>query len=288
MRSLIATIQRLPLSLKRQRVLPGLVGGLAITLPILFLFAVLPITAMVLYALRLDSAEILAALSDKRLQSALWLSFSSSLIGAIVATPIGLLIAWALSRYTFPGRSVIDALIDVPFALPTAVTGIALAYLYGPHGFLGKWFNSVGIQIAYTRAGIVLALIFVSLPFVVRTLQPVIEALQRDREEAASTLGANDLQTFIRVVVPQLKTALATGFALSFARGVGEYGSVIFIAGNRPFSTEVAPLLIITKLEEVKYADAFVIASAMLFFSVLTLIVLTMVQRSKAAEATHG
>lgn len=284
----VATLRRLPLSLKRQRVLPGLVGGLAIVVPVLVFFVVIPIAAMVFYAFRLEPEEIVAALRDARLQAALWLSFRSSLYAASLSTCLGLWVAWALSRYRFPGRLVVDALVDLPFALPTAVTGIALAYLYGPHGAIGRWLTKLGVEVAYTQAGIVLALVFVSFPFVVRTLQPVMETLARDREEAASTLGAREWQTFLWVTLPQLRMALVTGFALSFARGVGEYGSVIFIAGNRAMETEIAPLLILTKLEEMKYADAFVIATTMLVFSVFTLGVLTAVQRSRASEATHG
>lgn len=276
------------LALRRQNVLPGFPLSLGIALPFLLLFVVLPIASMLGYVLALDPGRIWASLQSERLQAALALSFGAALVAALIATPIGLLLAWVLARYEFWGRRVIDALIDVPFALPTAVTGIALAYLYGPQGYLGALLADWGIHLAFQRGGIVLALVFVSLPFVVRTVQPVIEALVPERAEAAATLGAGPWTIFRRVQLPELRTALATGFALSFARGVGEYGSVIFIAGNRPFRTEVAPLLIITRLEEFDYVGAFAVATAMLVFSMVVLLWMSRLQRSRLAEVQRG
>lgn len=272
------------LAFRRQNILPGFPLSLGITLPFLVVFVLVPIGAMLVYVFSLDAGLVWDALQSERLRAALRLSFGSAFVAALLATPIGLLLAWVIARYNFYGRTIVNALVDVPFALPTAVTGIALAYLYGPHGFLGAKLEAVGIQIAFQRGGIVLALIFVSLPFVVRTVEPVITGLAREREEAAATLGASPFTVFRRVQLPELRTALATGFALSFARGVGEYGSVIFIAGNRPFRTEVAPLLVITRLEEFDYAGAFAVATAMLLFSLVVLVLLSRTQRSRLAE----
>ena len=277
---------RLATALRRQQVLPGFLGSGLVTVSVLGSLVVLPLCALLVFAARVEPAAVAAALTDARVLAALRLSFGASLFAASVSVPIGLLLAWVLGRHEFPGRRAMDALVDIPFALPTAVSGIALAWLYGPHGWVGQLLAPLGIQVAFQRAGIVLALIFIGLPLVVRSIQPVVAELRRDHEEAAATLGATGLQTFLRVTLPALRPALLTGFALSFARGVGEYGSVIFIAGNMPLRTEVAPLLIVSRLEMYDYAGAFVIAVAMLAVSACTLLLLGRIQRAR--EVHHG
>ena len=214
--------------------------------------------------------------------AALQLSFGTALIAASADTVIGALIAWVLVRYRFPGRSLLDALIDLPFALPTAVAGIALTAVYSGHGWLGQWLEPLGLHIAYTPAGIVMALLFVGLPFTVRTVQPVLENLHGEHEEAAASLGASRFTTLRRVILPQVLPAMLTGFSLAFARGVGEYGSVIFIAGNLPYVSEIAPLLIVIKLEEFDYRGATAIATLMLAASFLILFLINQLQRRLA------
>ena len=220
--------------------------------------------------------------------NALRISFGSAFIAAIVNAVFGIILAWVLVRYRFPGKRIIDAMVDLPFALPTAVAGIALAALYAPNGWVGQFLTPLGIKIAFTPAGIVVALIFVGLPFVVRTVQPVMEEIDKEVEEAAATLGANRLQTIFRVLLPGLAPAVLTGFALAFARGVGEYGSVIFIAGNLPFKSEIAPLLIIIKLEEYNYAAATGIAAIMLVISFALLLVINLIQSWSRRRYGYG
>jgi sulfate transport system permease protein len=218
-------------------------------------------------------------LGSGRTLAALKLSFGGALLAALINAAIGLLVAWVLVRYRFPGRRLLDALIDLPFALPTAVAGIALTAIYAPNGWLGRWLEPLGIHVAYTPLGVLVAMIFVGFPFVVRTLQPVLEALENDVEEAAMSLGATRAQTFFRVILPMLVPALLTGFALALARAVGEYGSVIFIAGNIPKRSEIAPLLIVQKLEQFDYAGAATLSVVMLAFSLLLLIAVSRLQR---------
>ena len=212
-------------------------------------------------------------------RSWLKLSFGGALAASLVDAAFGLLVAWVLVRYRFPGRRLLDALVDLPFALPTAVAGIALTALYAPNGWLGSAFDAFGVRVAYTQLGVGIAMVFVGFPFVVRTLQPVLESMDRDVEEAAESLGARRSQTFTRVVLPVLVPALLTGFALAFARAVGEYGSVIFIAGNLPMRTEIAPLLIVQKLEQFDYAGAAALGVVMLAFSFAMLVALSLLQR---------
>ncbi len=233
----------------------------------LTLIVLIPLAGLGLKAASLGWSEFWAIVSDQRTVNALETSFGSSLVAALVNVVFGVLTAWVLVRYNFPGRRLLDAIVDLPFALPTAVAGIALTALYAPNGWLGRFLQPLGIQVAFTPLGVVVALIFISLPFVVRTLQPVLEELDSDVEQAAATLGASEWQTFTRVILPALWPALLTGFALAFARAVGEYGSVIFIAGNMPMKSEIAPLLIITKLEQYDYAGATAIAVVMLVLS---------------------
>jgi sulfate transport system permease protein len=206
------------------------------------------------------------------------LSFGASFAGALVNAVFGLIVAWVLVRYTFPGKRVVDAIVDLPFALPTAVSGITLTALYAPNGWIGQWLAGIGVPVAYTPLGVTVALVFIGLPFVVRTLQPAIEDLEPEIEEAAASLGASRWQTFWRVILPTILPALLTGFALAFARGLGEYGSVVFISGNMPMKTEIAPLLIVTKLEQYDMVGACAIAVVMLGVSFLLLLVINVLQ----------
>ncbi len=262
--------------------LPGFGLTLGISLTWLSLIVLIPLIALLVKAAGLGPAGWWAIASDPRVFSALKLSFGTALIAALVNSLIGGLVAWVLVRYRFPGRSLLDALIDLPFALPTAVAGIALTAIYAGNGWLGHWLEGYGLKIAYTPSGIVMALIFVGLPFAVRTVQPVMENLQHEHEEAAASLGASRWTTLWRVNLPQLLPAMLTGFSLAFARGVGEYGSVIFIAGNLPYVSEIAPLLIVIKLEEFDYHGATVIATLMLATSFLILFLINTLQRRLA------
>jgi sulfate transport system permease protein len=252
---------------RRRQILPGFNLTLGYTVAWLSLIVLIPLAAAFVSAARLPPAKWLAVLANPRVLAAFELSISASAIGALLNAGFGLLIAWVLVRYEFPGRRLLDALVDLPFALPTAVAGIALTTLYAPNGWLGKPLALLGIKVAFTPLGVAVALAFIGLPFVVRTLQPVLEDLDRDLERAAETLGAGPLLVFRRVVFPALLPALITGSALAFSRALGEYGSVIFIAGNIPLVSEVVPLVIMTKLEQYQYAEATVVAVAMLLLS---------------------
>lgn len=259
-------------------VLPGFGLTLGFTLLWLSLAFLLPLSALILRPWELGLAGVWATVTDPRVLSALRVSFGAAALAALINGALGLLIAWALVRYDFPGHRLADALVDLPFALPTAVAGIALTAIYAPNGPLGSWLTEAGIKVAYTPLGIVVALIFVGLPFVVRTVQPVLEDLDREVEEAARTLGATSPQTTLRVILPALLPALLTGCGLAFSRAVGEYGSVIFIAGNMPMKSEIAPLLIVIKLEQFDYAGAAAVGLAMLVLSFGTLLVLNLIQ----------
>uniref|UniRef100_A4WQN5 Sulfate transport system permease protein CysT n=1 Tax=Cereibacter sphaeroides (strain ATCC 17025 / ATH 2.4.3) TaxID=349102 RepID=A4WQN5_CERS5 len=267
-----------PAALVTPSPLPGLGLAMGITLTALSLIVLLPIGALLLRGAMVGPAEILALLGRERVQAALLLSFRAALVAALFNLVFGLALAWVLARYRFPGRRIIDAAVDLPFALPTAVAGIALTALYAPNGAFGRLLEPLGIRIAYSEAGIWVALIFVGLPFVVRSVQPVIEEIDREVEEASATLGASRARTFTRVILPMLVPALLTGFALALARSVGEYGSVIFIAGNLPMATEIAPLLIVIRLEEFDYDGAVAIALAMLGISFALLLAINLVQ----------
>jgi sulfate/thiosulfate transport system permease protein len=233
----------------------------------LSLLVLIPLSATFIRSMGSGWGHFWVVVTAPRVVASLRLSFGAALLAAAVNAAFGLVIAWVLVRYTFPCKRLIDAMVDLPFALPTAVAGIALTALYAPSGWLGRSLQPLGIHVAFTPLGVVVALIFIGLPFVVRTLQPVLEELDNDVEQAAATLGASEWQTFVRVILPALWPALLTGFALAFARAVGEYGSVIFIAGNMPMKSEIAPLLIITKLEQYDYAGATAIAVVMLVLS---------------------
>lgn len=259
-------------------VLPGFGLGLGFTLSYLSLVVLIPLAGLVLYSAAIGPERFLAILADDRVQAALGLSFGSALLAALINTVFGVIVAWALVRYRFPGRRLLDAAVDLPFALPTAVAGIALASLYGPKGPFGAALGEIGVKSAFTPLGVVIALVFVGLPFVVRTVQPVMEQLPADVEEAAASLGAGRARTFLSIVAPALAPAILTGFTMALARGVGEYGSVIFIAGNLPRVSEIAPLLIVIRLEENNLAGATAIATVMLAVSFGSLFLLNVAQ----------
>lgn len=263
---------------QRSRVLPGFGLSLGFTLAYLSLIVLIPLSAVFIRSLDIGWSGLWEILSSERILKAVQLSFTTALLAAIINVVFGLLLAWCLVRYRFPGKRIVDALVDLPFALPTAVAGIALTSLYAPTGWVGQYLDPLGIQVAYTPIGITLALIFIGIPFVVRTVQPVLSDLETELEEAASALGANRLQIVTKIILPILFPALLTGFALAFARGVGEYGSVIFIAGNQPFKTEIAPLMIISRLEEYDYAGATTIAVVMLLISFALLFLINLLQ----------
>ncbi len=255
------------------RAVPGFGLSLGLTVSYLALVIMIPLAALVIRAASMSPAEFAAAVSGPRALAAYRLSFGAAAVAAAVNLVFGLLLAWVLERYEFPGRRLLDGLVDLPFALPTAVAGIALTGLYAGQGWVGRFLEPLGVRVAYTRLGVVVALTFVGLPFVVRTVQPVLRGLDVAVEEAAASLGAGRLQTFVRVLLPQLLPAAATGFTLAFARGLGEYGSVIFIAGNMPMRSEITPLLIVIKLEEYDYAGATAIALVFLLASFAALLV---------------
>lgn len=264
--------------LQRSRVLPGFGLSLGFTLAYVSFIVLIPLAAVFIKSFGIGWDGLWEILTSERILKSLQLSFSSALIAAFINVVFGLLLAWCLVRYNFPGKRLVDALVDLPFALPTAVAGIALTSLYAPTGWLGQYLEPLGIQVAYTPIGITLALVFIGIPFIVRTVQPVLSDIETELEEAASALGANRWQTITKIILPILLPALFTGFALAFARGVGEYGSVIFIAGNQPFKTEIAPLMIISRLEEYDYAGATTIAAVMLVLSFIILFVINLLQ----------
>jgi sulfate/thiosulfate transport system permease protein len=259
-------------------VLPGFGLTLGYTMVYLCLLVLIPLSAVFVRSLDSGWLHFWQTVTAPRVVASLRLSFGASLFAASINSVFGLIVAWVLVRYTFPFKRLVDALVDLPFALPTAVAGIALTALYAPNGWIGAWLKSFGITVAFTPLGIVVALTFIGLPFVVRTLQPVLEDLDREVEQAAASLGAGALQTFTRVILPALWPALLTGFALAFARAVGEYGSVIFIAGNMPMKSEIAPLLIVTKLEQYDYAGASAIAVVMLILSFSVMLAINALQ----------
>ncbi|OJT99526.1 MAG: sulfate ABC transporter permease subunit CysT [Alphaproteobacteria bacterium 65-7] len=264
--------------LRRRRVLPGFGLSLGFTLLYLTGIVLIPLLALTLRPFELGLAGFWDAIATPRVLAALRLSFGMALAAAVIDSVFGFIIAWVLVRYRFPGKGLLDAVIDLPFALPTAVAGIALSTLYAPSGWIGAWLTEHGIRVAYTPWGVLVAMIFISLPFTVRTVQPVLAEVGRDVEEAAATLGATRLQTIGRVVLPMLLPAILTGMAMAFARSVGEYGSIIFIAGNLPAVSEIAPLLIVTKLEQFDYAGAAAIGVVMLAASFVMLLALNGLQ----------
>jgi sulfate transport system permease protein len=256
---------------KRKNVLPGFNLSLGYTIFYLSLIVLIPLSAAFIKTTELSLHEFWAVVSTPRVVASYKLTFGASFLAALINAVFGLLTAWVLVRYTFPGKKIIDALVDLPFALPTAVAGIALTAVYSNNGWIGSWLEPHGIKVAFTPLGVVVALTFIGLPFVVRTVQPVLEDLEAETEEAAASLGANRWQTFYKIIFPAVWPALLTGFALAFARAIGEYGSVIFIAGNMPMVSEITPLIIITKLEQYDYAGATAVAVVMLVISFILL-----------------
>ena len=264
---------------KQQSVLPGFGLSFGYTILYLSLIVLIPLASVFVSTSRLSWQEFWLAVTVPRVLASYRLSFGASFIAAMINAVFGLLVAWVLVRYKFKGRKFFDSLIDLPFALPTAVAGIALTAIYAPNGWIGSLLEPLGIKTAFSPLGIIIALTFTGLPFVVRTVQPVLADLSKESEEAAASLGANDMQIFWKVVFPELMPSVLTGSALAFARAIGEYGSVVFISGNMPMKTEITPLLIITKLEQYDYTGATAIASVMLILSFLLLLVINLLQR---------
>ena len=273
------------LRLKQPSVLPGFGLTLGFSLTYLGLIILIPLAALVIKAAG-AGAEVWQMLASPRVLAAFRVSFGTALAAAAVNALFGLIVAWVMIRYTFPGKRLVNSLIDLPFALPTAVAGIALTAIYAGNGWLGRFLESLGVKVAFTPLGIVVALIFIGLPFVVRTVEPVLQDLDAEVEEAAATLGARRWQAFCRVILPAILPALLTGFALAFARGLGEYGSVIFIAGNMPMVSEIVPLLIVIKLEQYDYVGAAVVGTAMLAASFLLLLAINLLQRWARARSS--
>lgn len=262
----------------RKSVLPGFGLSMGFATFYASIIVFIPLSALLIQALDLSWGELWKVVSNERAVASYRLTFGTAGVAALLNLVFGLIVAWVLVRYTFPGKRIIDALVDLPFALPTAVAGIALTALYAPNGWIGQYLAQWGLKVAYTPLGIVVALTFIGLPFVVRTVQPVLGDLEAEIEEAAASLGANRLQTFSRILLPALTPALLTGLAMSFARGIGEYGSVVFISGNMPYKTEITPLLIMTKLEQFDYAGAAALGSVMLIFSFVLLLLINLLQ----------
>jgi sulfate transport system permease protein len=267
------------MKIRTRGVLPGFGLSMGYSLLYLGLLVLVPLSGLLLKASTIESSTLWRTISDDRAVAAYELSFGASALAACLNVAFGLLVAWVLVRYPFPGKRIVNALVDLPFALPTAVAGIAMTTAYAPNGQLGMLLARAHVTVAFTPLGIVLVLMFVGLPFVVRTIQPVLEEVDPDLEEAAAVLGATRWQTFTRVILPALLPAMLTGFALSFARALGEYGSVVFISGNMPMRTEIVPLLIMTKLEQYDYAGATALASVMLIASFLLLLLINVLQR---------
>lgn len=264
---------------KKKNILPGFGLSMGVTTLYISLFIFIPLSMIFIETSQLSWGEFWQIVTSERMLHAYKVSFSTALAAAFFNAIFGFIIAWVLVRYTFPGKRIIDGIIDLPFALPTAVAGIALTTLYAPNGWFGQFFATLGIKIAFTPIGITIALMFIGLPFVVRMVQPVLENLEREVEEAASSLGASNCVTFIKVIFPEVLPALLAGFSLAFARGLGEYGSVVFIAGNMPMKTEIAPLMIMTKLEQFDYAGATAIAAVMLIISFICLLLINLLQK---------
>jgi sulfate transport system permease protein len=264
--------------LKQQRVMPGFGLTIGLTMLYLSLIVLIPLSALFFKTFTLNIDDFWAAVSSPRVVASYRLTFGAAFLAALFNLVTGLLLAWVLVRYEFPGKKIVDALVDLPFALPTAVAGIALTALLAPNGWIGSYLEAWGIQIAFTPAGVVVALIFIGIPFVVRTVQPVLEDAEKELEEAATCLGASPLQTFTKVILPTITPALLTGFAMAFARAIGEYGSVIFIAGNMPMVSEITSLIIIGKLEQYDFAGATAVAVVMLVGSFILLMIINLLQ----------
>jgi sulfate transport system permease protein len=273
-----APIAAAPARRASKKVLPGFGLTLGYTLFYLSIIVLIPLSALLFKTFSLTWDQFVTAVTSPRVMASYRLTFGASLFAALVNLVFGLLLAWVLVRYKFPGKKIVDALVDLPFALPTAVAGISLTAILAGNGWIGQYLEPLGIQLAFTPAGVVIALIFIGLPFVVRTVQPVLEDAEKELEEAATSLGATRLQIFTRVILPHITPALLTGFAMAFARAIGEYGSVIFIAGNMPMISEITPLIIIGKLEQYDYAGATAVAVVMLVISFVLLLVINGLQ----------
>lgn len=273
---------------RRHSVLPGFGLTFGVTVMYLGLLVLLPLSALFIRSSSLGWSGFVDVVTAPRVLAACRLSFGAALLAALINALLGFVAAWTLVRYRFPGKRLLDAVIDLPFALPTAVSGIALTALYAPNGWLGRALAQVGVKAAFTPLGVVIALTFIGLPFVVRTLQPALEDLDLDQEEAAASLGASRRQTFLRVILPAVLPALLTGFTMAFARALGEYGSVVFISGNMPLHTEIAPLLIMAKLEQYDYAGATAIGLVLLVLSFLLLLAINLLQRWTGRRQLRG
>jgi sulfate/thiosulfate transport system permease protein len=273
---------------RRAGVLPGFLPTLGLTVVYLSLIVLIPLAALILRSAGLTLGEFWATVSSPRALAAYRLSFGGALAAGAVNTVAGLLLAWILVRYEFPGKGIVDAIIDLPLALPTAVAGISLTAIYAPNGILGQHLEPLGLKVAFSSVGVVMAMVFVGLPFAVRTVQPVLMELDPQAEEAAAVLGASRLFTFRRIILRALVPPMLTGFALAFARAVGEYGSIVFISGNMPFETEIVPLLIVTKLEQYQYGEATALAVVMLVFSFTTLLLVNVLQAWSRRRGRRG
>ncbi|MBD8067646.1 sulfate ABC transporter permease subunit CysT [Bacillus sp. PS06] len=273
---------------KKHRLLPGFGLSMGYTIAYLSLVVLIPLAILFLKTVSLSWDDFIKIVTADRVIASYKVTFITSFVAALINAIFGTLIAWVLVRYQFVGKKLIDALVDLPFALPTAVAGIALTAIYAPNGWIGQYFEPLGIKIAYSQLGIIIALTFIGLPFVVRTVQPVLQDIDIQYEEAASTLGATSVQIFFKIIFPAILPAVITGFALAFARALGEYGSVVFISGNMPMKTEIVPLLIITKLEQFDYAGAAAIASVMLVFSLILLFMINFIQWKHAKKHQVG
>lgn len=263
---------------KGKSVIPGFGLSFGIVMAILGLIVIIPLCSLVVFSAQLSPQEFFETVTRPRVLASYKVSILTALVAAAINAVMGLMLAWVLVRYDFPGKRIMDGIIELPFALPTAVAGIALTHLTVENGWVGSLFAKAGIQIAYTRIGITVALVFIGIPFVVRSIQPVLEKVEPEYEEAAAMFGASRMQTFFRVIIPEIRPALIAGFTMAFARSIGEYGSVVFIAGNTPYETEIAPLMIMSELQEFDYASATSIALVMLFFAFIILFVNALIQ----------
>lgn len=272
---------------KNKRVIPGFGLSFGITITMLGLIVIIPLCSLVIFSAKLSPSEFIQTITRPRVLSSYAVSFFTAFAAAAIDAVMGMIIAWVLVRYDFPGKAIMDGIIELPFALPTAVAGIALTHLTTTEGWVGAFFQKFGIKIAYTRLGIIVALVFIGIPFVVRAVQPVLEKIDIQYEEAANILGANSRQTMFRVILPEILPSLIAGFTMSFARGLGEYGSVVFIAGNTPYETEIAPLMIMSKLQEFDYASATSIALVMLAAAFAILFINAWLQ-SRASKIVSG
>ena len=272
---------------KKKRVIPGFGLSLGITITLLGFIVLIPLCSLIIFSAELSFSDFIATVTRPRVLSSYVVSFQTAFVAAVIDAVMGIILAWVLVRYDFPGKKIMNGIIELPFALPTAVAGISLTHLTTTNGWIGSFFYKFGIEIAYTRVGITVALVFIGIPFVVRAVQPVLEKIDVQYEEAANILGANGRQTVLQVILPEIMPALIGGFTMSFARGLGEYGSVVFIAGNTPYETEIAPLMIMSELQEFDYASATSIALVMLIAAFVILFINALIQ-SRTSKIVSG